>query len=147
MKFALQPRKSIFRFPALALLLILTSTNLIAQDELIEMPAEFKIKIESGKNTIKLTCLQGCNWKELHYRTTNVNILQAVNRFGMIDLNLREVVQSEDVNDFLFIIETEANSIKLKGLEGTAWKTLILDCYRLVCVRLIDSYGVVRPVQ
>jgi hypothetical protein len=126
--------------------LILGSTSLIAQDEPEEV-AKFKISIESSKKAIKLVCLQGCNWKELHYRTTSANILQAVNQYGMTDLTQREVMQSEGANYFLFTIETSENTISLKGIEGTAWKELSFSCNDLQCKRIVDAFGVGRYVN
>lgn len=145
MKIAILTLKCFFRLTVLAL--ILTSATLFSQDEIAELPAEFNIVIESSKKNIKLVCLQGCNWKELHYRNTSANILQAVNRYGMIDLTQREVMQSDNVNDFLFTIETSANSIRLKGMVGTAWKELSFDCIDLQCKRVINANGVTRHVQ
>jgi hypothetical protein len=142
MKTTLLPFKGFFRLTVITFLL--TTATLFAQDELVEVPSEFKISIESSKKAIKLVCLSGCNWKELHYRTTSDNILQAVNRFGMIDLTQRDVIVNDDFNDFLFTIETSVNSIKLKGIEGTAWKELTFDCYDLKCIRMIDAYGIAR---
>lgn len=138
-------------FTSLKLLLILClifiSTSTLSQVESAKIPAEFKIKIESTKKTIKLECISGCYWKELHYKTSSANILQSVNRYGMIDLTEREVLQSEDNNDFLFTIETATNTIKLKGIEGTAWKELSFDCFELRCIREFDSFGIARIIQ
>lgn len=145
MKTAIHPFKGFIRLTVLAL--IVTSTTLFSQEQIEEVPVEFNIRIESSKKAIKLVCLQGCNWKELHYRTTSANILQAVNRYGMIDLTQRDVMQSEYVNDFLFTIETSANSIRLKGMEGTAWKELSFDCLDLQCKRIINAYGIARHFQ
>jgi hypothetical protein len=142
MKTSLHAFKGIFRLTVIAL--ILTSTTVFAQDELIELPSEFKISIESSKKALKLLCIKGCNWKELHFRTTSDNILQAVNRYGMIDLTQRDVIQNDETNDFLFTIETSENSIRLKGMEGTAWTELTFDCFDLKCIRTIDAYGIAR---
>lgn len=145
MKTALHPFRGFFRLTVI--ILLTTSTSLSAQDEGIAQPAEFKISIESSKRAIKLVCLQGCDWKELHYRNSSDNILQAVNRYGMIDLTQREFLPSIDNKDFLFTIETTANSIMLKGIVGTVWKELSFECLNLQCIRVIDSYGILRPIQ
>lgn len=145
MKTSTHSFKVFFLLTVLALLLF--SKSLFAQEKLTEVPVEFKISIESSKKAIKLICLQGCNWKELHYRTSSDNILQAVNRYGMIDLTQRHVMQGEYASDFLFTIETSANSIRLKGIEGTAWKELSFDCIELQCIRVINAYGIARDVQ
>jgi hypothetical protein len=126
---------------------LLISTSIFGQDEPDTTPAKFKISIESSNKFIKLVCMEGCNWKELQYLNNNTKILQSVNRYGMIDLTQRVALQSEDVNDFLFTIEPETNSIRLKGIEGTAWKELSFDCMEMQCTRVIDAYGVGRYVQ
>lgn len=46
---------------------------------------------------------------------------QAIDKYGMTELN--EVYSKKDSNiaDFLFIITKIYSGIKLKGIEGTAW--------------------------
>ncbi|MEX0997938.1 MAG: hypothetical protein WDZ45_12885 [Flavobacteriaceae bacterium] len=116
-------------------------SNLPAQEKEVSQTAEFLIKIEATKSQIKLNCLSGCDWKELHYATTNANLLQAINKSGMTDLTEKEILVSDDSTDFIFTIEKTLDGLTLIGLEGTAWKNLSFTCPDGECIQMIDQMG------
>lgn len=116
-------------------------SNLPAQEKGVLQTAEFLIKIETTKSQIKLNCLSGCDWKELHYATTSANLLQAISQSGMTDLTEKEVFVREESTDFIFTIERTRDGLTLIGLEGTAWKNLSFTCPEGDCIQMIDQMG------
>lgn len=123
--------------------LISFTTQLTAQNQKDSTTPNFLIEIEKTNTTIKLVCLTGCNWKELHYTTTNANLLQAIDQYGMTELSKRDRLEVES-NSFLFTIEQHGGTLTLSGIEGTAWKELSFSCKQSKCKQAFDQFGLTR---
>lgn len=122
-----------------------STSQVNAQNQKENAISNFLIEIEKTNNTVKLICLSGCNWKELHYTTTNANLLQAIDQFGMTELSKRDRIEVEgESNNFLFTVEQHNNTITLSGIEGTAWKELSFNCKLNNCKQTIDQFGMTR---
>ncbi len=132
---------SVLRFLFCSVFILGFCSQIFAQEKESNDLADFLIKIEATKSHIKLNCVTGCDWKELHYTTTTANLMQAINRSGMTDLTEREILSKEDSTDFIFIIERTNIGLTLKGLEGIAWKELSFNCPEGECTQLIDQMG------
>ncbi|WP_339611985.1 hypothetical protein [uncultured Planktosalinus sp.] len=121
------------------------TSQIVAQNQKDNSIPNFLIEIEKTNNTVKLVCLSGCNWKELHYTTTNANLLQAIDQYGMTELSKRDRIELEgESNNFLFTVEQHNSTITLSGIEGTAWKELSFSCKLNNCKQTIDQFGMTR---
>ncbi|WP_104735446.1 M56 family metallopeptidase [Hanstruepera ponticola] len=112
--------KSIVLLPLLAILIYSFSTK----KEVIENSSNsvansntFTITIEKDNNELKLSCLEGCAWKELTFKDTQ-------NNSNIIDFYGVSSEKSDDNSDFAFIVESKNNGVNLKSLKGTAWTDL-----------------------
>jgi hypothetical protein len=97
------------------------------KDSKKEVPSElkdFKIVIQKTKDKIKLKCEGGCAWTELSFSLNSFNEEQAINQFGMTQLNNTGKVNDPKLANFLFIIQENEKEIKLQGIAGTAWTNL-----------------------
>ncbi len=136
-----------FRSMCLAFFVFLISftAHLTAQNQKDSSHSKFLIEIEKTNTKIKLVCLTGCNWKELHYTTTNANLLQAIDQYGMTELSKRDRIEIDsDSNTFLFTIEQHNGTLTLSGVEGTAWKELSFSCKQTMCKQAFDQFGMTR---
>lgn len=121
------------------------TSQITAQNQKESTIPNFLIEVQKTNNTVKLVCLSGCNWKELHYTTTNANLLQAIDQYGMTELSKRDRIEVEgESNNFLFTIEQHNSTITLSGIEGTAWKELSFSCKLNRCKQTIDQFGMTR---
>lgn len=84
---------------------------------------DFKIVIEKAENGIKMYSLDGSAWIDLSFSINN-DKPQAIDEYGMTELNENSTVKDSDLADFLFTITKTKEGIVLKGLEGTAWTDL-----------------------
>jgi hypothetical protein len=96
----------------------------------------FTIVVERTNNEMKLTCTNGCSWKELKFNTIGNSNAQAIDENGMTALN-----ESPKASGFLFTIETTQKEVSLKGLKGTSWKELRFDCLENNCKQTLDHNG------
>ena len=49
---------------------------------------------------------------------------QAIDEYGMTELNKSTSNKDANLADFLFTITKTKNGVELKGINGTSWKTL-----------------------
>ena len=77
-----------------------------------------------ANNKITLTCTQGCAWKALSYTISENIRVQAIDEYGMADLNDLNTETNTNLSNFLFTVEKSGDRLILKGLEGTAWTEL-----------------------
>lgn len=128
-------KSSIFSIVLIAILMIVTSFNLFAQKEKAPELSKFLILIETTDNgTIKLTCKNGCTWKELSFKIINNDSTQAIDQFGMTTKN------ESDNSSFIFTIQHTRQGIKLEGIKGTSWTKLNFSCNGN-CHQAIDQNG------
>ena len=119
--------RSKFNSPMLKLLIVvfvvIGSTKIVAQENKSTDLKHFKIVLEKTENGIKMKSDQGAAWIDWSFNLDK-DKPQAINAYGMTDLN--NVNTSEDANfaDFLFTITKTDNGFKLKGIKGTSWTDL-----------------------
>ena len=85
---------------------------------------DFKVILEKLDNGIKLKCQEGCAWTELTFEVIENNVPQAINAYGMVDLNEKPSKINNKLPNFLFTVEKTEQGLSLKGLDGTAWTAL-----------------------
>lgn len=107
----------------LMLLFVLVTNSTIAQEKKSVDSNDFKIIVEKTENGIKLQSVQGYAWKELSFKLNDYQP-QAINEFGMAELDKTQAEQDANFADFLFTIIKTDQGIELKGMEGTAWSEL-----------------------
>jgi hypothetical protein len=106
----------------IALIALTSTSELIAQENKSEDLKDFKIVIEKTPTGIKMQSIKGSAWLCLTY--SNNNILQAIDQFGMTELNSPSSDKDSNLADFLFTITKSERGIVLKGIKGTAWTDL-----------------------
>ena len=95
------------------------SSELLAQEKKSTDLKDFKVLVEKTDNGIKMICENGCAWKELTYSINDYKP-QAIDEYGMTELNKNSLDKDSNLTDFLFILTKTEKGIKLKGIEGTA---------------------------
>ena len=100
--------------------IVTVSTQLIAQEDRSIDLKNFKIIVEKTDSGIKLQAAEGCAWIDLSF-SYNTDKPQAINEYGMTNLNKTSSEKEPNLADFLFTISKTENGIALKGIEGTAW--------------------------
>ncbi len=123
----------------IAVLLLLASNYLVAQDNKSTDLKEFKFVVVKTKSGLTLEGLKGCAWTELSFSRKNHNP-QAIDEYGMADL--KNLTNEKDLKlvDFLFTIEKTKDGILLKGIEGTAWTRLSFSLSNNV-KQAVNQYG------
>ena len=121
-----------------ALLFLTATSELIAQEKSTELK-DFKIIIEKTDYGIKMKSIEGSAWTDLSFNLNN-NRPQAVDEYGITELNNVSKNKDKNLADFLFTINKTENGIQLKGIEGTVWTDLkfSLDKNKK---QAIDQYG------
>lgn len=124
------------------LIVLGTASSTIAQEDVyLKKLAKFSILVESSGDEIKLTCNDGCTWKQLSFNSSIKNDPQAVDKFGMTAIS-SDLVKKDSLNgDFLFTIKRTQELVSLEGKAGTMWPSLTFDCAGGHCIRTIDEYG------
>lgn len=112
-------------FPNLNLLilmfvLIASSLILMAKEK---KSTDFKIIMEKTDDGIKMTCENGCAWKELTF-SINEFEWQTVDEYGMTEVNKSSSDKEPKQAEFLFSLKKTKEEIILKGIEGTLWTDL-----------------------
>ena len=69
-----------------------------------------------------MKCIEGCVWEDLTYE--NKKEFQAINEFGMTEIEDDQSNKNENLPKLLFTITKTDNGISLKGIKGTAWTDL-----------------------
>jgi hypothetical protein len=106
----------------IALIAVTSTSELIAQENKSEDLKDFKIVIEKTPTGIKMQSIKGSAWLDLTY--SNNDMPQAIDQFGMTELNSASSDTDSTLTDFLFIITKSERGIVLKGIKGTAWADL-----------------------
>ena len=125
-----------------AILILGNSYRLIAQEDVYINVARFSIVIETSGDDIKLTCNEGCAWKELSFSSSIKGEPQGVDQYGMTTLPRNLIKKDLMLSNFLFTIKKTQEGISLEGKEGTAWPTLDFVCTGGKCFKPIDGWGV-----
>jgi len=115
------------------------ASKLFTQESKSSDLKDFKIVVEKTKNGIKLQSIKGCAWLDLRFQINNQQA-QAIDEFGMTELNKTSNENDPSLANFLFTITKTENRIILKGIEGTAWKDLSFSLTEND-KQLINQYG------
>jgi hypothetical protein len=113
----------IFPSSIIVLFLLTINSELKAQVQQSTDLKDFKITIEKTPNGLKMQSLTGSAWIDLSFTIANDNP-QAINAFGMTELDKKNSVEDPNLADYLFTITKTKNEIILTGIEGTAWQEL-----------------------
>jgi len=100
----------------------------------------FSIKIESHKDRIRMTCTEGCAWEQLEFNLSTKS--QAIDEYGMTSVKSASSIKSDDLADFLFVIERKSGGLHMKGVEGTQWTDTDIKCPLENCIFVLGSSGI-----
>lgn len=106
--------------------------------------SSFVISIKTNGNKIILESEKGTAWKDLTYTLIDEkDKIQVVDEYGVGSLEKVSKNKDNSLANFLFKIEKTAQGLRLKGIEGTAWKNL---SFTLADNRFqkIDNLGMLR---
>ena len=107
----------------IAVFVLTASSELIAQEKKSVDLKNFKVVVEKTDNGIKMKSLEGSAWIDLSFSLNN-DRPQAIDEYGMTELDKISSEKDSNLADFLFTITKTENGIVLKGIEGTAWTDL-----------------------
>ncbi len=125
-----------------ALFVLSTNCNVFAQESPSDDLKPFKVVIEKTENGIKMQSVEGSTWTDLSFGI-NQDRPQAINEYGMTELNKVSSQKDSDLAHFLFTITKTESGIVLKGMEGTTWTDLsfsLLDNQK----QAIDQFGLTK---
>lgn len=105
--------------------------------------SEFVISIKTNGNKIIMKSEKGCAWEELTYTLIEKNEMQVIDEHGVGSLNNVSTNKKDSLAHFLFKIEKTKQGLKLKGIEGTAWKELSFTL-RKNRFQKIDNLGMLQ---
>ena len=125
-----------------ALLILGTSSSVVAQEDVHVKVAKFSILVETTPDEIKLTCNDGCTWKQLSFSSSINGDPQAVDQFGWTTIPRNALKEDPRLSNFLFTVKRTKEGVTLEGKEGTFWPSLTFDYVGGKCVRPIDGWGV-----
>ncbi len=103
---------------------------------------DFKVIVEKTENGIKMQSVQGSAWTDLMFSINN-DQPQAINEYGMTELDKRSSKKDSNLTPFLFTITKTENGIVLKGIEGTAWTDLSFSLQENG-KQAIDQFGMTK---
>lgn len=86
--------------------------------------SDFTLVLETSEETIHLTCKNGCAWTELTFSAAVGDAPQGVDQYGMTPLSRPQSRQQAGLANFVVTIKQTEDGVSLKGVEGTAFKTL-----------------------
>jgi len=126
----------------IAAFILTASSQLIAQEKKSDNLKNFKVVVEKTDNGIKMQSVEGSAWIDLSFSINN-DRPQAIDEYGMTELN--KISSDKDFNlaDFLFTITKTENGIVLKGIEGTAWTDLSFSLLENG-KQAIDQFGMTK---
>ena len=115
--------KQLIQDVLIVVFVLTASSELLAQEKKSTDLKDFKVLVEKTDNGIKMICENGCAWKELTYSINDYKP-QAIDEYGMTELNKNSSNKDSNLTDFLFTLTKTEKGINLKGIEGTAWTDL-----------------------
>ena len=126
----------------IAAFVLTASSELIAQEKKADDLKSFKVVVEKTENGIKMQSIKGSAWVDLSFSINN-DKPQAIDEYGMTELNKISSDKDSNLTNFLFTITKTENGIVLKGIEGTAWTDLsfsLLENRK----QAIDQFGMTK---
>ena len=124
----------------IAVFFLSASFELTAQEKKSADLKDFKIVVEKTDNGIKMKCIEGSAWIDLSFSQNN-NKPQAIDEYGMTELNKVSLNKDPKISDFLFTLTKTEKGISLKGIEGTAWTELSFGLLRNNQRQAINQLG------
>jgi len=107
----------------IAVFVFIASSELIAQEKKSADLKNFKVVLDKTENGIKMRSVESSAWIDLSFSLNN-DRPQAIDEYGMTDLDKVSSNKDSNLADFLFTVTKTENGIELKGIEGTAWTDL-----------------------
>ncbi|SEL40628.1 hypothetical protein [Parapedobacter koreensis] len=108
-----------------------------------ESKKDFKIEISEDGKVTTLICQHGCAWKELSFTKPTHGDAAMVNQFGMASFDEGNTAAADgSLAEFSFTITKKAGKYVLKGVNGTAWKSLSFSLKPYAAPRVLDASGV-----
>jgi hypothetical protein len=141
MKIALKVKKLTLN-TIIALFFLTATSELIAQDKKSDDLKYFKVVVEKTDNGIKMQSVEGSAWVDLSFSINN-DQPQAIDEYGMTELNKISSDKDSNLADFLFTITKTENEIVLKGIEGTTWTDLRFSLLKNG-KQAIDQFGMTK---
>jgi arginine repressor len=126
----------------IAVFILTASSELIPQEKKSDNLKSFKVVVEKTDNGIKMQSVEGSAWVDLSFSISN-DRPQAVDEYGMTELNKISSDKDSNLADFLFTITKTENGIVLKGIEGTAWTDLSFSLLKNG-KQAIDQFGMTK---
>ncbi|QED37934.1 hypothetical protein FK178_09435 [Antarcticibacterium arcticum] len=116
---------NLLQIMGLILVMTFSATSLFGQEKQEIILSDFLVTVQiADNNKIIMECDEGCAWKTLTYSLPDNSNPQAINEYGMTDLEKKGSQKNADLSKFLFTIQKTGNKLNLKGIEGTAWTEL-----------------------
>ncbi|MGE5357051.1 MAG: hypothetical protein ACM3PT_12525 [Deltaproteobacteria bacterium] len=112
----------------------LTGNLLFAQSK----PVKFSLTVEYSGNTMSFKSHKGFTWKTLEFSGMEQNPVYISRTGGSGNSSVSEK------SKILFSIQKTEKGFKLKGIRGTAWKTLEFSCINENCRQKINQEGMVQ---
>ena len=118
-------KSGLLQLMILTFIMIFSTSDLFAQENKEIQLTDFLLVVQnSDNNKIVMECKEGCAWKTLSYNLSDNSKPQAIDEYGMTDLNKVNPQEDAELSNFLFTIERKGNKLFFKGVEGTAWTEL-----------------------
>lgn len=121
--------------------LFMLPISLTTAQEKSDALSSFLITVQSNNNTVKLTCKEGCAWKELTYIIEDEKPTQGIDALGMTDAIKNQSKLTPKLADFYFTIEKTENGLNLRSDRGTAWIDLSFSFAKENYAQTIDEFG------
>ena len=131
----------LFNITLFALFILGTTSIALAQEDVHVKVAKFSILVETVGDEVKLSCSDGCAWKQLSFGFPINGDPQAVDQYGMTTIPRNALKEDPLISNFLFTIKRTKEGVTLEGKEGTIWPSLTFDCLDSKCKRPIDGWG------
>ena len=118
-------KSGLFQTIVFTFMMIFSASGLFAQVSKEIKLTDFLVVVQNPDNSIiSLECKEGCAWKTLSYTLSGNNNPQAIDEYGMTELDKVNPQKDANLSNFLFTVERKGNKLFFKGVEGTAWTEL-----------------------
>lgn len=122
-------------------ILLVTSGYQAAFSQATPELTSFKILFETTNEGLRLTCQEGCSWKELKV-SLRPNQAQAINQYGLTSVMEAPEAKNEiELDPFLITVKKSLEGLTFEGKKGTAWKNLDFGCPAAKCYQYVDEFG------
>lgn len=96
--------------------IILSSLFLVSSYFAFAQESNFKIQFKNTENTIRMMCLENCEWIEVEYKVGDFNGKKFFSEKG-------ETTSDNEEAQYLFSLENiDGENFVIKGLKNVAWE-------------------------